>query len=243
MPSAELVQLEGKIRDHNLPLILQSLCAEREHGVLTLVNNDTVKICYLKDGRILTAASNQRDDRLDQHLLRDGLVGLKPLLQAVQEARRRECRLGQMVVELGLLRPEDMEQAVSDQMREIVFSVFQWTRGEYRFEGVTRPVGDDPITIKLSAGDLVLGGIRRIRSWYRVREAIGGLDTRYRVTDRLEAVTQGMSLSLEEWNFLSLFDTPVSLVQICEASAIKDFEITHLIWAFLVLGALEVSSD
>lgn len=236
------VQLEGKIREHNLPLVLHTLCAERERGVLTLAYDDIVKTVTLKGGKVLTAASNQRDDRLDQHLLREGLIGLKAVLQAERDARQQKRRLGEVLVELGMMRQKDMVRAVLDQMREILLSLFQWTRGTYSFELRAHPEGEETIALNMSAGDAILGGIRRIRSWYRVREAIGGLDTRYRVTDRLEHVTRDMDLSLEEWNFLSLFESPVSLEQVCEASPIKDFEITHLIWAFLVLRALEIAS-
>jgi len=237
------VQLEGKIREHNLPLILHTLCTGRERGVLTLEYDDIVKTVCLKGGKVVTAASNQREDRLDQYLLRQGLVGLKPALEAEREARRRQRRLGEVLVELGIMRQKDMVRAVIDQMREILFSLFQWTRGSYRFESRSSPEMEELITLNLSTGDIILGGIRRILSWYRVREAIGGLETRYQVTRRLEEVTKDMDLNLEEWNFLSLFESPVSLEQVCEASPIKDFDITHLIWAFLVLGALEIAGD
>lgn len=237
------VQLEGRIREHNLPLVLHTLCAERERGVLTLVYDDIVKTVTLKGGKILTAASNQLDDRLDQHLLREGRVGLKAVLQAEREARRQRRRLGEVLVQLGMMRQKDMVRSVIEQMREIVLSLFEWTRGHYRFESRPNPEGDELITLNMSAGDIILSGIRRIRSWYRVREAIGGLDTRYRVTDRLEQVTKDMDLSLEEWNFLSLFESAVSLEQVCDLSPIRDFEITHLIWAFLVLGAMEIVGE
>jgi len=237
------VQLEGKIREHNLPLILHTLCVERERGVLTLIYDDIIKKLTLRGGRVLTASSNQLDDRLDQHLLREGLVGLKEVLEAEREARRTKRRLGEVLVELGMMRQKDLVRAVIDQMREILLSLFQWTRGQYMFESRIAPEVEEPITLDLSMGDILLGGIRRIRSWYRVREAIGGLDTRYRVTPRLEQVTKEMDLSVEEWNFLSIFESPVSLAQVCEASPIKDFEITHLIWAFLVVGALEMVGD
>jgi hypothetical protein len=232
------LQLEGKIREHNLPLILHTLYAERERGVLTLSDGDVVKKLAIKEGKILTVSSNQLDDRLDQHLLREGLVGLKPILMAERDSRRQKRRLGEVLVELGLMRQKDMVRAVIDQMREILFSLFQWTRGDYCFESRSTPAGEEMITLDMSTGNVLLGGIRRIRSWYRVREAIGGLDARYRVTPRLEEVTRDMDLSVAEWSFLALFESDVSLEQVCEASPIKDFEITHLIWAFLVLGAL-----
>ena len=240
MPS---LQLEGKVREHNLPLVLHTLCAERERGVLTLSQNDIVKKVAIKGGEILTASSNQFEDRLDQHLLREGLVGLKPILTAERDSRRQKRRLGEVLVELNLMRQKDMVRAVVDQMREILFSLFQWTRGEYHFQSRATPEAEELITLGMSTGNILLGGIRRIRSWYRVREAIGGLDTRYKVTPRLEEVTKEMDLNLEEWNFLSLFESEVSLEQVCEASSIKDFDITHLIWAFLVLGALERVGD
>ncbi|MEE9231518.1 MAG: hypothetical protein V3U86_12515, partial [Acidobacteriota bacterium] len=52
----------------------------------------------------------------------------------------------------------------------------------------------------------------------------------------LSELTQDMNLSLEQWSLLSVCDEPSSLKQICASSALKDFEICRLMWAFLATG-------
>jgi hypothetical protein len=243
-PSASVLDLglEGEIRSYTLPSLLFGVTQTRETGVLkfeqlTLSQKMTVKTIYIQEGRAVFATSTDREDRLGQVLLRRGVVSLERILTGIERSLAEKKRLGTVLVEEGWIRPIDLVAGVTDQVSEIIYSLFQWTEGVFSFA-----LGDLPtreiITLQMSTPNLILEGIRRVQSWYRIREAIGGLDTRYQTSPGLKELTSEMKLSLEEWTLLSLCDEPISLREVCARSPLKDFDICRLLWAFLAAGVL-----
>ena len=85
---------------------------------------------------------------------------------------------------------------------------------------------------------MVLEGIKRIDSWARVYEEVGGLNTEYRTTREMPKLTRDLPLSAEEKEILRMCDAPTSLEEICEASKLNDYDACRSVWALLILGAL-----
>lgn len=228
---------EGILASTTFPALIFSILGRRETGVLTFTGETSEKSVYIQSGSPVFATSSDRDDRLGQVLFKAGLVSLEALMQSLDEAVCGGKRLGAVLVERGLIQPHDLVEGVRAQVRNIVCSLFSWTRGRYSYLAGPLPT-TEVITLKLSAPTMILEGIRRIESWERIWEAVGGLDTEYRTTERLEEVTGDLDLSLEEWTLLSHCDRPAPLRELCQVSTMKDFDICRLLWAMLTLGAL-----
>ena len=62
---------------------------------------------------------------------------------------------------MGALSPDELWWAVQTQVREIVFSVFQWDEGQFHFEESVLPE-KEKITVDLDVTALVLEGVRRM---------------------------------------------------------------------------------
>ncbi len=238
--SAMSLDLEGELHSYTLPSLLFSVCQSRETGVLTVEQltvamKQTCKTIYIQDGEAIFATSNDREDRLGQLFLRRGTLSMEHLVTGIDRSLSERKRLGTILVEEGWIRPVDLVSGITEQVKEIILSLFQWTDGCYKFV-----MGDLPtkeiVTLQMSIRNLVLEGINRIQSWYRIQEALGGLETCYQTSPNLSELTQDMNLSLEQWSLLSVCDEPLSLKQICASSALKDFEICRLMWAFLATG-------
>jgi hypothetical protein len=236
------LDLEGELRSYTLPSLLFSISQTRETGVLTLEQltvsmNQLQKSIYIQTGKPIFAASNDREDRLGQVFLRKGMISFERLQKSIDRSITEKKRLGTILVEEGWVRPVDLVAGVTEQAKEIIYSLFQWTEGTYRFN-----MGDLPtkeiITLSISPQNLILEGIRRIQSWYRIQEAIGSLTTRFQTSPALKELTGDMNLSLEEWQLLSVCETPVSLQDICGQTPLKDFDVCRLVWAFLATGVL-----
>jgi hypothetical protein len=227
--------IEGSIDATSLPNLIFTACATRETGVLLLRRGQVEKSIYLKDGRIIFGASNDRDDRLGQVLLRANKVSLEKLTDAGDVSLRERKRLGKVLVESGELPPEDLVWGVRAQVEEIILSVFEWTTGSYQLH-----LGDLPtrevITLNMNTGDILLRGIRRIRSWYRIQEAVGSLDAAFRQAAGVELSAYKMTLSEDELSLLASLERPTTLRDICRFSPIKDFDVGSILWAFLVTG-------
>ncbi len=232
---------EGILSTTTFPSLIYSVLGQKETGVLTLTSDTTEKSVYIRDGRPVFATSNDRDDRLGQVFFKGGRISLENLLLALELSVPARKRLGTVLVEMGLIEPHALVEGVLAQARNIIRSLFLWTRGRYRHVPGPLP-SEEVITLKLSAADIVLEGIRRIESWDRIWEAVGGLDAKYRTADGMAESAGDLQLSLEEWTLLSHLDHPVALRDICRSSTMKDFEICRLLWALLTLGVVHRDS-
>jgi hypothetical protein len=235
--TALLEDSQGKLGLLTLPSLIHDVCDEQHTGILTVRDDDHEKTVFIESGRIVFAQSNDLDDRLGTLFLKKGMVGLSDIESAATEAMATGQRMGGVLVQMQAIRPQDLVSGVREQVMEIVTGLFTWTKGSYETNFGPLP-GKEVITLKMSTGDMVLEGVRRINSWSRIKLAVGDLETMYQVSPRLQELGQQMNLSLDEWTFLSRCEGPISLQQLCEASALKDFEVCRLVWAFSVVGLL-----
>ena len=228
---------EGILSSATFPALVYSILRREDTGVLTLTGDNVEKSIYIQGGNPIFGTSSDRDDRLGNVLFKAGLVSLENLMQAVEISLKTGKRLGTVLVERGNIKPHDLVDGVTTQVRSIITSLFLWTRGRYRYVPGPLP-SDEVITLKLSAGDIILEGIRRVESWGRIWEAVGDLDATFQTTDRVERLSRDMNLSLEEWTLLSYCEQPVRLRQLCAASPLNDFDICRFLWAMQTLGII-----
>lgn len=227
--------LEGGIDAIAVPHLIYSACSTRETGVLRLRRGEREKTVYIKEGRLVFATSNDRDDRLGQVLLRAGKIGVEQLAEATEKSLQQGIRLGKALVDAGWLRPEELVQGVIDQVQEILYGIFEWTEGEYQLR-----LGDLPtsevITLNVHTEHVLMEGIRRVRSWYRIQEALGGIDVPYRHPPDVDRRAARMKLKEDELSLLISLEQPTTIRELCRWSPLNDFEIGRILWAFLVAG-------
>ena len=84
---------------------------------------------------------------------------------------------------MGALRPKDLWEGVQFQVKEIVYSIFNWDEGQFHFEESTLPE-KERITVDLDVRDLLLAGLRRV-------DASGRLQARYPESDALLERVEG----------------------------------------------------
>jgi len=235
---------EGILSSATFPALVYAILSRDDTGVLTLTGDSAEKSVYIQGGSPIFATSSDRDDRLGQILFRSGMVSLEGLMESVEVSLATGKRLGTVLVERGHIEPHGLVEGVRTQVRNIITSLFLWTRGRYRYVPGTLPT-DEVITLRLSAGDIILEGIRRVESWGRIWEAVGDLDASYKTTDRVERLSRDMNLSLDEWTLLSHCEQPVRLRELCRVSPIKDFSLCQFLWAMQTLGIVtrSVGSD
>ena len=134
-------------------------------------------------------------------------------------------RLGAILVEQGVLAPKELVRAVVEHTQEIIYGAFQWTEGQYRMQEGAVPA--ESITLKISTPDIIVEGIRRIDSWKRIQQAVGGLDARYERSADYEDVLRSMSPSLEKLSLLTGLNRPATLEALCQ-----------VLWAYKVIGVV-----
>ncbi len=234
-PAPKLTR-DGDIRSTTIPTLFHELWTSRATGLLVVTDGDIRKSIQLKNGLVMFASSNQRDDRLNQYLLTAGIVGLKNLMKALEVMVATKDRLGEVLVRYKMMNHDEVEKYVRAQLCEIVYSTFQFTRGRFAFE--SKPPASETITLDLTGDAAVITGVKRIGSWARVYEEVGGLNSEYRTTRDMPAIVKDLPLSSDEKALLAQCDVPTSLEEMCEVSKASDMDVCRSVWSLLLVGAL-----
>jgi hypothetical protein len=186
-------------------------------------------------GRVVYAASTNVDERLGESLLVRGRISARQYLEASRLIRPGR-RLGAILVELSALEPDELIPAVETQVKDILMELFTWTRGNY--ELVMKDMDHESvIVLNISTENLILEGIRRIRSWAQVLRGIGHIDTVLFPTGQTDAIYK-VEMSPEEQEVLAQVNGRATIEQICDVSYLTNFETCRTLWALQVLGVV-----
>lgn len=97
------------------------------------------KEIYLKDGRLHHVASSERDELLGEYLVKRGALERPALDVALELIGKRGGRLGDTLINLGLVEAMDVFRAIRDQGRDRVAALCGWEQGTVAFYRDTAP--------------------------------------------------------------------------------------------------------
>ena len=230
--------LAGRLEGFSLPDLLWSLCRCQGTGVLRVSSGEFEKAVYMEEGRIVFASSSDPDDRLGEQFLRGGLIKIDQLDQAVSQLSSGK-RLGALLVESESIRPEQLVQGVLTQVETIVLDLFEWEEGDYRFEEGPLPT-EEVIKLGIKTSELLIRGIRQLRSFSRVRRSVGASQKVYGLTDAGRGLLDGVTLTAGEESLVErLTDGEASIEDLCHEVFLSNYEIYQTMWALKVLGVVE----
>src|SRR5512141_3212583 len=133
----------GDLRTFDLFDALQWVHGRRRTGLLQLTRRSTRKSFGFRDGVLCSSSSNDPRETMGQRLVRDGLIGEEALFRALlkQESDRR--RLGELLVEGGLLTTDQVTAALRATTEEQLYEVFLWPDGRFVFDDRATPASSD----------------------------------------------------------------------------------------------------
>ncbi|HNQ77785.1 MAG TPA: hypothetical protein PK747_05175 [Acidobacteriota bacterium] len=233
------MDLHLKASSMALPKALALSFQRKESGALIVQAGEIQKRIYLDGGSVIFATSNDRNDRLGEMLIRRGVISVQDFLLASSRVGPGK-RFGTILIEMGLLTPEQLVWAVKEQVKEIIFSLFGELFISYRFEGGAQ-AGNEVITLNINTPELIRQGILSMDriSWVLADfEKQQGYMT---LTKPPESLMGILSLSKTETDLLfslkkggafpSLFSShPINI----HASILK------FLWALYILGYVEI---
>ena len=155
--------------------LMHDLHREKRSGRLIFDDGGQRRALLFVQGNVVAAASTLPEHRLAALLLRADLTELETIERAQADALRRVQPLGAVLVEMGVLEPEQLEMLLRAQARLVVSDVATWEDGSYHFEDGDAPGLEEDVSEGLSMPGLVQGAVRAIRDPDVVRFAIGDL--------------------------------------------------------------------
>lgn len=157
--------------------VLFTVWRHRVPGAIDCARDGVQKSLYVDEGRVIFATSEDRSDSLGDRLLRMGAITpeqYEASSSALQGGSDR--RQGSILVEMGALQPRDLFLHVRDQVREIVWSLFEWTSGEVLFTP-GRERHREFIKLEIPILEAIVEGVKRIDDPRRVAAQLGSRGT------------------------------------------------------------------
>lgn len=225
-------------QDGGFPLLLAKHYRERATGALEVGSGSVRKKVFLQEGRVVFAASTDRNDRLGEMLIRRGILSV-PDFYAASDAVIPGKRFGTVLVERGHITPDQLVWSVKEQVKDIVFSLFALPDGDCAFvEG--EDAGEEMITLNLRTPELLRLGVLKMD--HTVRPLLAFRETGRRLVlsvaeeDVLDAFDLGQS---ERALVLSLLE-PRPVAEIFREAGRSQFALLKFLWVLLLLDMIRL---
>jgi tetratricopeptide (TPR) repeat protein len=232
--------IQSSIKELGLFDLFQVLHINKKTGRLIVTEGPEGKEAQVifRGGDTCFAVIHDRVPRTISTLLADWGVIDEGSIARVENALPKyptliDCLEGEHIAARGHL-----ENFLANCIRECVYDIFKWDRGECRFIEEEIDQRRD-IVIPLNTENLILEGARRIDEWSNIS---GKVPSRHSIFKLSAVVQQGQRLNLKprEWEILSLIDGKRSVKEVNDAGAGDLFSTSKLIYGLVVMGVIEL---
>jgi len=233
--------LKGNLRDFSTTQLLNLINLARKTGLLVVESKNGSAQVFFREGKLIYAAYGGQDGRLTSMLVRSGkLTPAQANKINEQPEARNDRELGALLIQYGHLTQNDIVASVKAYVLDVVYRLFSWTDGTFRFEPSQLPPEDRTIQVRVDLENVIMEGSRRIKEIERLREELPDLDVALRFTDRPDARLRNINLSVDEWRVVSFINPKNSIRQIAQANSMNEFQIRKIVYGMLQAGLVEV---
>jgi curved DNA-binding protein CbpA len=227
----------GEIAQGVLPAVLRALYVERRTGLLHVTRGaERSSICFI-GGNIAYGDTNIKECHLGETLVRHGLLTQWDRERAAEMVTVTGRRLGQILLDLGLLDADGLEDALALQVREVLLTIFSWTEGEYAFEAQEPEAFrgyDKPL--RLSTAEVILDAVWSVPDPDIIRFQLGDLDRVLALTSDPLLRYQSVTLTPVDGFVVSRVDGELTAREILSLAPVSQEEAERSLFGLLYIG-------
>jgi hypothetical protein len=166
--AASGIFLWGDLCDAELLIdLLGFLHQSRRTTVITAVGESTRKSVYFRDGSIIAASSDQPEDRFGDIMFRRGMIRREQLDAALERVGPGR-KIGNVLLDAGLIEASDLWKVIRVQIEEIVYSLLLMEVGQFTVARYDK--GQVPNRTPLDTQHILLEGLRRKDEMLHLRD-------------------------------------------------------------------------
>lgn len=230
--------LKGNLRDFSTTQLLNLINLARKTGTLTIENGDSARMAF-RDGKLIDAALGANDGTLADMLHQNGRLTFEQTRIIKEKASNLgDKQLGHLLVRAGYVTQTDIIQSVRSYTLDIVYRLFAWADGLFRFEANQLPPGSR-ITIPIDLESVIMEGSRRLKESEQLQDEIPSLDVALTFPAQPGNRFRNVNLTVEEWRVVSFVNPRNSLRQIADANNLSEFEIRRIVYGLHQAGLVE----
>lgn len=230
----------GDLASTDIAVLMARLWNRGFTGRVTLRRAAAEKIIQLEEGRPVFASSNLPHDRMGDLLHREGKITREQHDRARDLVIESGRRMGEILVELGFIKPRELLPTVRRHLEDVIYSLFSWDSGDF---SVTpgEAIGER-ISLTRHPAALILEGVRRKYDPARLtaRLGSGGAVVLARPSRPLSAVVAVADLSPAERALIARLDGDRSLETAAASSELELEAAMQVAFVLVALGVAEI---
>ena len=230
----------GRLEDAPTAELCRRYADAAETGCLRIQRDGTQALIYFRTGNVYTATAPEARPRLGDRLVGAGHITEEQLAAtlAYQRSLPQPRRIGELLIERGMIDRETMRTYVRDQIADSVAAALSWASGEWRFSPGEQVSEDVPLD--MSVADLLMEGARRLEEFEIIRARLGSMDA---IVDFSPEGQADLSLTPDEWSMLTHIDGRSTVAEIAGDAGYGQFEAARIIYGLLTAGVVSLIDD
>ncbi len=233
--------IQSSIRELGLFDLFQLLHINKKTGRLMVHDGPDGKQAEIvfKGGDVSFAAMHDRAPKAIETLLVEWGVVDDASLGRIEKSRSKYRTLVDCLEGEGIASRGHIETFIANCIRENVYEIFKWDRGECRFIEEEVDAWRD-VLVQLNTENLILEGARRIDEWSNISNKV---PSRHSIFNLSADAQQGRQLNLKprEWEILALIDGKRCVKEVNDAVGGDLFTTSKLIYGLVVMGVIELA--
>src|SRR5262249_13292189 len=228
----------GRLGQRLLPDLLRDAASRKLTGFVRLSRERTTKTIVFDAGRVVNAFSNVPSEQLETRLLKEGRT-TPGLLDSVKRSHPNPMLLGPALVEKGLISADAARKASAELASQVLLSLWDWSDGSYEIEESHKIAA--PRVLDSETVDILVEGTRSAASSQDFADAIAPLNksgTRAALSGEDFGSTAKLT-SLESY-LLSLFHSPIKLLELCDLSGLPDEQVRPALCVLVATGRVSL---
>lgn len=223
--------LEGNLEEFNIVAVLQTIASGGMTGTLLVRDAAHKALISFAEGCIVHAQSTLEEDRLGEILVRTRRVSQSQLDKAAQRQLRLESgkRLGQILLEAGVIARDDLVMAVQIQILEVMSQLLLWSRGQWRFDfGPPDPNNITPAEA-MSVDEILSGQILLLDTVEPVYDRRAVMNAVYDLAPGRSLDGTRITLERDQWRVLSAIDGRSPLREVAHRVGLDPDHVAHIV--------------
>ena len=151
--------------------LLQWAQHDRRSGALVVRRSEREKRIYFHAGEVIACLSNDPAEYYGQHLVLNGYLKSEQLFEALTYCTNKGIRLGNALLDLGMLSSETIQQTLRAQIEDVICDLFLWERGVFYFRA-EMPSEEEILPEPIHAIGLIMEGTRWLDEYRRIRKLL-----------------------------------------------------------------------
>ena len=219
--------------------LLQFLAAGRKSGTLKFDRGKITKQVYFRNGMIVGSKSNDPREYLGQVLLHYGKVDDAQLKAAREVQRTSGAKLGEVLVEQGFLKEEEVVEILKTRTLDAIYDLFMWNEGDFEFYEED-PSPDELLLIEVEPTNVIMEGIYRIDEFARYRTLV---PSDRAILELAAGWTSSLKLGKEFRQILYFVEKRMSVAEICYQMHASAFHVYGQLFTLIREGVARVAGE